>query len=118
MRKNVFFIFLLSISILFFSCEKTDVPIDTSGTEVPEEPVEPEVPDSVPEQDDPANGIILDLPGITLKGWVHCNQEGLPGVVVTDGTNVTEYSPRSLLRHTTRAFSGTIPTSVFFLLSL
>lgn len=43
--------------------------------------VDPEEPDTIVEQkDDPENGIILDMPGITLKGWVHCNRVGMPGL--------------------------------------
>ena len=74
--------------------EKNDMPEPEKPRE--EEPadstdiVDPEEPDTIVEQkDDPENGIILDMPGITLKGWVHCNRVGMSGVVVTDGTNVT-----------------------------
>lgn len=94
MKKLIYFVCLAFAGIFLLGCEKNDMPEPEKPRE--EEPadstdiVDPEEPDTIVEQkDDPENGIILDMPGITLKGWVHCNRVGMPGVVVTDGTNVT-----------------------------
>ena len=103
MKKLIYFVCLAFAGIFLLGCEKNDMPEPEKPRE--EEPadstdiVDPEEPDTIVEQkDDPENGIILDMPGITLKGWVHCNRVGMPGVVVTDGTNVTVTDEKGIYR--------------------
>ena len=99
MKKLIYFVCLAFAGIFLLGCEKNDMPEPEKPRE--EEPadstdiVDPEEPDTIVE---PENGIILDMPGITLKGWVHCNRVGMPGVVVTDGTNVTVTDEKGIYR--------------------
>lgn len=72
-------------------CGKDTIPTPENTGPTPETPETPTI-------DDPENGIIADIEGITLKGWVHCGKKGMKGVVVTDGTHVTNTDEKGIYR--------------------
>lgn len=91
MKRTNNWIGILLCCVALQSCGKDTMPEQENTGSVPEKPETPLI-------DDPANGIIADVEGITLKGWVHCGLQGLEGVVVTDGTNVTVTDTKGIYR--------------------